>query len=162
MTRQITSHSLTSLTAKEIKTAVAVIKQQISQQEINFPIVTLNEPDKTKVLNRKPGQPFKQEVFTIVYDRSQNKTYEAVINLKTAALLSWQEIPGVQPAIVEPEYDIAEQVTEADSCWRAAMRKRSITDLDRVVVDVWAAGLMTVWHKKPILRRFPIAILTVS
>ncbi|MDZ4871119.1 MAG: Copper methylamine oxidase [Chroococcidiopsis cubana SAG 39.79] len=143
------THPLDSLTAQEITAAVALIKQKMPQQEIHFPIVALNEPDKTEVLNFKPGQPFKREVFAVVYDRSQNKTYEAVVTLKpktkakAAVLSSWQEIPGVQPAIMEPEYEIAAAVTKADPRWQAAMRKRGITDFKQVVVEGWAVGLVT-------------------
>ncbi|MGL5921683.1 primary-amine oxidase [Chroococcidiopsis sp.] len=143
------THPLDSLTTQEITAAVALIKQKMPQREIHFPIVALNEPDKTEVLNFKPGKPFKREVFAVVYDRSQNKTYEAVVTLKpttkakAAVLSSWQEIPGVQPAIMGPEYEIATAVTKADPRWQAAMRKRGITDFKQVIVEGWAVGLVT-------------------
>ncbi|MBW4642323.1 MAG: primary-amine oxidase [Goleter apudmare HA4340-LM2] len=138
------SHPLASLTAAEITTAVAVINQEKTLSEMAvFPLITLQEPDKNKVLNFRAGQPFERKAFLVVYEPSQNQTYEGVVDLKTQTLSSWKQIPNVQPAIVNSEYELANQVVKSDPRWQAAMQKRGITDLDQVQISCWSPGILS-------------------
>ncbi|MFN6570647.1 primary-amine oxidase [Dendronalium sp. ChiSLP03b] len=138
------SHPLNSLTEVEIKTAVSVVKKAKSLSEMAvFPVIALQEPDKNEVLNFTPGKPFQRQAFLVVYDRSQNKTYEGVVDLKTQTLSSWKHIPSAQPAIVASEYELATQAIKADPRWQAAMQKRGITDFERVKISCWAPGILS-------------------
>lgn len=137
-------HPLNSLTAAEITTAVGVINQEkkLSEKAI-FPLITLQEPEKNAVLNFKSGQPFQRKAFLVVYEGAQNQTYEGIVDLKTKTLSSWQQIPNVQPAIVNQEYTLANQVVKADPRWQAAMKKRGITDFNQVQISCWAPGILS-------------------
>jgi len=138
------SHPLTALTQAEIKTAVAVIrKEKLLTDMAAFPLIALAEPDKQKVINFTQGQPFARQAFLVVYERSQNKTYEAIVDLKTQKIASWQEKPHVQPAIFGSEYELARQVVKSDTRWRQAMKKRGITDFDQVQISCWTAGILS-------------------
>ncbi|MBW4689866.1 MAG: primary-amine oxidase [Komarekiella atlantica HA4396-MV6] len=138
------SHPLTSLTEVEISTAVSVIKKEKALSEMAaFPLITLQEPDKNEVIKFTPGKPFQRRVFLVVYERSQNKTYEGIVDLPTQTLSSWKEIPNVQPAILASEYELARQVVKADPQWQKAMQKRGITDLDQVQISCWAPGILS-------------------
>ncbi|OUL24876.1 primary-amine oxidase [Nostoc sp. 106C] len=138
------SHPLTALTSTEIKTAVAVVnKEKNLSEKAVFPLITLQEPDKKEVLNFTPGKTFQRQAFLVVYERSQNKTYEGIVDLKTKTLSSWKQIPNAQPAIINPEYDLAAQVVRSNSQWQAAMQKRGITDFDRVKINCWAPGILS-------------------
>ncbi|BAY65066.1 copper amine oxidase [Calothrix brevissima NIES-22] len=138
------SHPLTALTAGEIKTAVAVVKKEKNLTEnVVFPLINLQEPDKKEVLNFTPGKSFQRQAFLVVYERSQNQTYQAVVDLKTQTLSSWKQIPKVQPAIINPEYDLARQIVQSDPQWQAAMRKRGIKDFAQVKINCWAPGILT-------------------
>jgi primary-amine oxidase len=68
------------------------------------------------------------------------KTYEAVVSLSGSRVLSWEHVPGVQPAIVLDEFVDCEAAVRADARWQAAMRKRGVTDLSLAMVDCWSAG----------------------
>jgi primary-amine oxidase len=135
------AHPLDSLDADEIKTAVKLL-----QAAPNFPknalfsTVQLHEPPKAEVLNFKPGATFRREAFAIVLDRERNKTFEAIADLRARKIVSWREIPGVQPLIFEGEYEVLERLVKADSRWQEAMRKRGITNFEEVAVDGWAVG----------------------
>ncbi|MCW5317654.1 primary-amine oxidase [Nostoc sp. KVJ3] len=138
------SHPLTSLTEAEISTAVSVIKREKTLSEMAaFPLIALQEPDKKEVLKFTPGKAFQRTAFLVIYERSLNKTYEGIVDLKSKTLNSWKEIPSVQPAIVNPEYELATQVVKADPRWQKAMLRRGITDFDRVKISSWAPGILT-------------------
>ncbi|WP_017651781.1 primary-amine oxidase [Fortiea contorta] len=137
------SHPLTALTTAEITTAVAVIKQDKKLSEMAvFPLITLQEPDKTEVVNFTAGQPFQRKAFLVVYERAKNQTYESVVDLKTKTLSFWKQITNVQPAIVNLEYQLANKLVKSDPQWQTAMRKRGITDFNRVQISCWAPGIL--------------------
>ncbi|MBW4615233.1 MAG: primary-amine oxidase [Desmonostoc vinosum HA7617-LM4] len=136
-------HPLTALTEGEIKTAVVVIKKTKTLSETAaFGMIALQEPDKKEVLNFTNIQPITRKAFLVIYDRLQNKTYEGVVNLNTQTLSYWKEIPNVQPAIMNSEYEIATQVVKNDPRWQKAMQKRGITNFDQVKISCWAPGIL--------------------
>lgn len=138
------SHPLTSLTEAEISTAVSVIKREKTLSEMAaFPLIALQEPDKEEVLKFTPGKAFGRKAFLVIYERSQNKTFEGIVDLTSKTLSSWKEIPSVQPAIVNSEYELAIQVVKADPRWQKAMRRRGITDFDQVKISSWAPGILS-------------------
>ncbi|QSJ21077.1 primary-amine oxidase [Nostoc sp. UHCC 0702] len=138
------SHPLTPLTEVEISTAVSVVKKAKSLSEMAaFPIITLQEPDKNQVINFTPGKPFQRQAFVIIYERLQNQTYEAVVNLQTQTLSSWKHLPSVQPAILGSEYELASQAFKSDPRWQTAMQKRGIRDFDQVKISCWAPGILS-------------------
>ncbi|MDZ8094022.1 MAG: primary-amine oxidase [Nostoc sp. DedQUE05] len=138
------SHPLTSLTEVEISTAVSVIQREKNLSEMAaFPLIALQEPDKEEVLNFTPGKVFGRKAFLVIYERSENKTFEGIVDLKSKTLSSWKEIPSVQPAIANSEYELATQVVKADPRWQKAMQKRGITDFDRVKISWWAPGILS-------------------
>ncbi|MHC5745720.1 MAG: primary-amine oxidase [Nostoc sp.] len=138
------SHPLTSLTEVEISTAVSVIQREKTLSEMAaFPLIALQEPDKEEVINFTPGKAFGRKVFLVIYERSQNKTFEGIVDLRSKTLSSWKEIPSVQPAIVNSEYELATQVVKADSRWQRAMQRRGINDFDQVKISWWAPGILS-------------------
>ncbi|MDZ8030165.1 primary-amine oxidase [Nostoc sp. DedSLP04] len=138
------SHPLTSLTEVEISTAVSVIQREKNLSEMAaFPLIALQEPDKEEVLNFTPGKVFGRKAFLVIYERSENKTFEGIVDLRSKTLSSWKEIPSVQPAIVNSEYELATQVVKADPRWQKAMQKRGITDFEQVKISWWAPGILS-------------------
>ncbi|MBD2512905.1 primary-amine oxidase [Nostoc muscorum FACHB-395] len=138
------SHPLTSLTEAEISTAVSVIQKEKTLSEMAaFPLIALQEPDKEEVLKFTPGKAFGRKAFLVIYERSQNKTYEGIVDLKSKTLTSWKEIPSVQPAIVASEYELATQAFKSDPRWQTAMRKRGITDFNQVKISCWSPGILS-------------------
>jgi primary-amine oxidase len=137
-------HPLSALTEAEITTAVSIIKREkfLSEMAV-FPLITLQEPKKEEVLNFTPGKPFQRQAFLVIYERSQNKTFEGVVDLTTKTLSSWRKIPSVQPPLVISEYELATQVIKADPQWQEAMRRRGITDFNQVKISLWAPGILS-------------------
>jgi primary-amine oxidase len=137
------AHPLDPLTAGEIEVAVATLKTAGKLPEgAFFPILVLREPPKAEVLAWKPGNPLRREAFAVVMDRPAGRTYEAIVDLASSRVLSWTHVPGVQPAVIEEEFDSVPQIVRKDPRWQAAMKKRGIEHFDKVYLDTWAAGVL--------------------
>ncbi|MBE9210713.1 primary-amine oxidase [Nostoc sp. LEGE 06077] len=142
------SHPLTPLTEEEITTAVAVTKKEKTLSDMAvFPVITLKEPDKQEVLSFTANKQFQRQAFLVVYERSQNKTYEGVVDLKKQSLSSWQEIANAQPVLLNSECQLISQLAKADSRWQKAMQRRGIQDFDQVKVSCWAPGILNKQEK---------------
>jgi primary-amine oxidase len=135
------AHPLDPLDEGEIAGAVKVLRAASNfPKNALFATIQLNEPPKNEVLSFKAGAPFRREAFAIVLDRERNRTYEAIVDLRADKIVSWKEIARVQPLVLVGEYATLQQIVKADARWQAAMRKRGITDFDKVAVDGWAVG----------------------
>ena len=138
------NHPLAPLTANEITTAVTVIRQNRTLTDAAiFPQISLQEPEKQKVLNFNSGDPVQRSVLAIVYEREKNQTFEAVVDVVSSQLKSWEEIPDVQPALTDPEYELAGELVKADPRWQAAMAKRGLSNFEDLEISGWAPGLLT-------------------
>jgi primary-amine oxidase len=136
-----TVHPLDPLTKQEIEAAVLTLR---AAGKVNgnsrFPQISLQEPRKDQVLRFQPGDPVRREAFVVVYERAANRTFEAVVDLTRRAVVSWKEVPGVQPSFMFDDYKLIQEIVRSDPGWQAAIRKRGVTDFDRVQIDPWSAG----------------------
>ena len=134
-------HPLDPLTAAEIDTAAGALRSasQFPPGGL-FATLVLKEPLKSAVLAHTPGAAFPRQAFAVILDRKGNRTFEAIVDLPAARMSSWTEIKGVQPVVLEAEYETLVRVVKADTRWQEAMRKRGIENLDDVQIDYWAVG----------------------
>jgi primary-amine oxidase len=134
-------HPLEPLSHSEVATAVAIVRseKQISSS-FRFPCVTLHEPPKAEVLAFQAGNPIQRQAFLILLDNATGATYEAIVSITQSQVVSWTQIPDVQPNIMADELAECEAAVKANPEFQAALAKRGITDLDLVVVDPWAIG----------------------
>jgi primary-amine oxidase len=134
------TNPLDPLTTDEVTTTFQVIQAYAKfPAGALFPIVKLKEPPKSEVQAWSPGQPFRREAFVNVYDSPKNHLFEAVVDLRAKAVLSWLAQPADQPAITVSEYSAADSIVRADTRWQTAMRNRGINPND-VYLDGWSPG----------------------
>jgi primary-amine oxidase len=135
------AHPLDPLTSDEIKAAAGVITAlpQFPPGSL-FSTIVLKEPQKKEVLSYKSGAPVGRQAFAVILDRKGNRTFEALVDLKAGRLISWEHVRGVQPLVMESEFEALPDIVKADSRWQEAMRKRGINDFDKVQIDGWAVG----------------------
>jgi len=134
-------HPLEPLTVEEVAAAVTIIRAERNLDErIRFPMVVLNEPPKSVVLNFKDGDAIEREAFVITLDNAAGATYEAIVSLTSGSVKSWQHIPNVQPPIMLDEYFECEAAVKANPEFQEALKKRGITNTELVMVDPWSAG----------------------
>ena len=54
-----------------------------------------------------PGAPIARQAFAVILDRPANRTFEAVVDVRAPRVVSWTEVKGVQPGVLEAEYDVS-------------------------------------------------------
>jgi primary-amine oxidase len=134
-------HPLDPLTADEIRAAVAVVRASGRLgREVLFIRIALREPPKSAVLAFRAGDPLEREAFLLIRDRRARTTSEVIVSIERRAILSWQEVPGVQPPITFDEFVECERSVQVDPTWQAAVKKRGVTDFRLAMVDPWSAG----------------------
>ncbi len=137
-------HPLDPLTEAELDTMVKVLKADSRLPAGSlYPTVALKEPAKTLVKNWKKGAPVPREAFVVVLDRKSNKTYEAVVDVKGGKVVSWKNIPGVQPGVLVEEFATPREIVRRDPGVIAALKKRGIEDVENVQVDTWGPGILS-------------------
>lgn len=133
-------HPLEPLTIDEVRRAVDLVRSQHPIGERwRFPVVTLKEPPKATVLAYQPGDAVDRQAFLVLLDNDTGHTYEAVVSLTTAQVVSWQHLPGIQPNIMADELEDCEAAVRSHPDFQAAVARRGLP-LDQVVVDPWAIG----------------------
>jgi primary-amine oxidase len=135
------AHPLDPLTKDEIlKTAEVLRAAGKMIAKSRFSLIALHEPPKDEVIAFQPGSTFRRESFSILYDREHNATFEAVVDLRRSTVVSWKQIPGVQPSVLDEDIEMLERAIRADPRFAKAMNRRGIKDLDRVGIGDWAGG----------------------
>ena len=135
-------HPLDPLNEVEIAAATAVVKAQGKlSDKAWFETIYLHEPEKSLVRGFKMGDDFERRAYVCCYDPATNKTMRGVANLSQKKLESWDAVTdGGQARIVADEYFAAGVMAIKDPAFIAACNKRGITDMNRVLVEPWAAG----------------------
>ncbi|QBD83490.1 primary-amine oxidase [Ktedonosporobacter rubrisoli] len=140
-TAQAMPHPLDPLTVQEIEAVVQIARSERGLSEsVRFASVNLHEPAKETVLAFEPGTQVAREAELILLDNSDGMAYEAIISLTEGRIVSWKQVPGVQPSIMLDEFFECEQLLKSDPAYQAALRKRGITNFELVMVDPWSAG----------------------
>ncbi|HSB40456.1 MAG TPA: primary-amine oxidase, partial [Methylomirabilota bacterium] len=134
-------HPLDPLSAAEIERAWQIVQAgHALGPRVRAIFVMLHEPPKKVALAHRPGDAVERAAFVVLIDSAAGKTYEAVVSLSQSRVLSWEHVPGAQPAIVLDEFVDCEAAVRADPRWQEAMRRRGVTDLSLAMVDAWSAG----------------------
>src|SRR5262249_24097768 len=107
-----------------------------------FPTVTLDEPSKAEVRSFTPGTAFRRQAFAVVFDRVSNRTFEAHVDLRARRVITFTQMSGVQPSIMNVEIDRVAPLVRADPAFQEAMRKRGLTNMADIQLDPWAPGLL--------------------
>jgi primary-amine oxidase len=70
-----------------------------TQEKTIFASVLLHEPDKQYVLNWKPGTPMERKADVVLYEKGHS--YEALVNISTSKVESFEELKGLQAPFTE-------------------------------------------------------------
>jgi len=133
------THPLDALTGREIDRAVAILTaaKQVDS-ETRYPTITLLENPKAEVLKWVPGQTFERRA-RVDYLRG-DRLFEADVDLTGGKIDKVTEVKDRQSAILFEEFLGASEVVKKDPRWRAAMRKRGITNFDNVICAPLTVG----------------------
>src|SRR6266702_3532225 len=129
-------HPLEPLSADEITaTSAILIRDKGLGKSVRFLSVELHEPTKQALLATPD-----RETFVVLRDRAERTTIEAIVSLTRDSVRSWREIPHAQPGYARDEFAEADDVVRADPEFVAAMRRRGVTDLSLVSVELVKIG----------------------
>ncbi len=135
------AHPLDSLAAGEIRTAVDMVRSSGRVGDgVLFAAVTLEEPGREVVAAHRPGDPVDRQVRLIILPGPEASVVEVVVSLTTGQIITWTPRQGVRPALLFDDSYRAILAVRADPQWQEAMRKRGITDVERVQIDPWPTG----------------------
>lgn len=136
-------HPLDPLEPAEYDAVVQILQDsgRVGENAL-YQLISLREPSKDFVKAWKPGDPIPRAALAVGMRNGQ--AFEAVVDLDAGELEDWRDVPGVQPGITIAEFSLAEELTEADARWQAAMRKRGITDFGQVFCVPLSAGYYAV------------------
>jgi primary-amine oxidase len=138
----VVTHPLEPLTAEELASAVAVLRDKRALPDtVRFSYVVLHEPDKDALdAFESSGTPVDRCADAVVLDRATGVVSEAVVSLHARDVVSFVDVPDVQPALLFEDCLEAIVAVKDDARWQEAMRRRGVTDLDAVQLDPWPAG----------------------
>ena len=96
-----------------------------------FSTIVLREPPKTEVLAFTPGASFTREAFSIVLDRKGNRTFETVVDLRAARVVSWTGVKGAQPPLLDGEYAELSRIVKEHASARLMRASRTSSSARR-------------------------------
>jgi len=143
----VSPHPLDSLSTEEFRRTTAALRASGDLIDSRrFASITLDEPAKAAVLAWREGDPIVRRSRSVLWDRADNKAYEAIVALApddTGAadeVVSFDHVPDVTPNFTVDEWHDCDVAMKADPRVVAALAERGLTDLDLVCIDVWTYG----------------------
>ncbi len=139
-------HPLDSLSAEEFRRTTGALRASGDLvPSRRFASITLDEPAKADVLAWREGYPIRRRSLSVMWDRADNKAYEAVVELAESGaaddrVVSFTHVPGVTPNFTVDEWHDCEVAMKVNPVVVAALAERGLTDLDLVLIDVWTYG----------------------
>ena len=76
----------------------------------------------------------------VCWNREDGQAYKSVVSLTEGRVISWEHRPGEQPNITADEFHECDAALRTEPLVIEALAARGITDLDKVLFDVWAYG----------------------
>ena len=136
----MTQHPLDPLTAAELASVVAALRQDRGLDHRHLiAMVQLEEPSKEQVLRWPAGQPVNRAARITVWNRAAATVSEAVVAVG-GEVLEWTDIPGALSPVLGPEADDALAAAKADPRVIQALAKRGIASPDDVHMETWPFG----------------------
>jgi len=132
------------LTASEIEQAVAVVAARPDLDEAaRYAYIGLDEPTKAELAGGNPPR----RVRVVVVPGPAAHVAEAVVDLASASVVSWDPRSDTRPALLFEDSLNAIVALHENPDFLAALARRGITDLAHVQIDPWPAGYFGLAHE---------------
>ncbi|TVZ03437.1 primary-amine oxidase [Trebonia kvetii] len=137
----LVSHPLDPLTADEIRRVAGIVRRDRGVGEgWRFASIELREPDKTDLPALDEGRLDRREAIVVCWNRADGQAYRAVVSLTGDAVSDWEHLPGQQPNMTVDEWHECDAMLRSHPAVLEALARRGVTDLSRVLADMWAYG----------------------
>ncbi len=135
------THPLDALTIQEVVRTVELLKTaNLVTDATLYPMIALREPPKADVLSWYPGTPFPRAATVVT--RTGGRTFQTEVDLTNGRIGAHGEVAGAQPNLTMVEWRLASDLTHADARWQEAVRRRGITDFEKVFCAPTLAGYL--------------------
>lgn len=132
------SHPLDPLSKDEITAATAALKGDPRLADATIPLVTLDEPEKDAILEWRSGTPIPRRAR--VTAMKGTSVYEVLVDLDAKKIVQMVERTGVEAPLTLGEQIDGIKVALDNPEFQAGLKKRGITDLEKVFCSPFAAG----------------------
>ena len=137
----VVPHPLDPLTADEIRQAAAIVRRERGVGDgWRFASIELKEPSKADLPALESGRRSGREALVVCWNRADGQAYRAVVSLTGDAVTGWEHLPGQQPNMTVDEWHECDEMIRAHPAVIESLGRRGITDLSRVLADMWAYG----------------------
>ncbi len=131
-------HPLDPLTAGEVRAVAAALRRDRGVgSRWRFASIELIEPGKDALRAHHGGAPAVRRALAVCWNRDDGQAYRAVVSLAGPTVESWEHLPGQQPNMTVDEWSECDEMLRGHPLLAAALARRGITDLDRVLTDAW-------------------------
>jgi primary-amine oxidase len=135
------SHPLDPLSADEIRQAAAIVRRDRQLGGTwRFASIELKEPAKADLPALEAGTGSARAALVVCWDRADGQAYRAAVSLTGDEVTSWEHLPGRQPNMTVDEWHECDQMLRACPELAEALARRGLTDMSRVLTDMWAYG----------------------
>jgi primary-amine oxidase len=138
----VTAHPLDPLTAEEFRQVAAALRRERGAGPgWRFASIELVEPAKDALRMTEAsgtGAAVKREALAICWNTADGQAYRAVVSLPGGAVVTWEHLPGQQPNVTVDEWHECDEMLRDHPALVAALARRGVTDLSRVLTDAWA------------------------
>jgi len=136
-----TAHPLDPLSAEEFRQVAAILRRERGVgARWRFASIELVEPGKDALRAFQPGQPIRRDAHAVCWNRDDGQAYRAVVSLTDGTVAAWEHLPGQHPNMTVDEWHECDEMLRGEPRMAEALARRGVTDLGRVLVDVWAYG----------------------
>jgi primary-amine oxidase len=137
----IVAHPLDPLSADEISQAAAIVRRERGVGDgWRFASIELKEPAKADLPLLESGRLTGREALVVCWNRADGQAYRAVVSLTGDTVTGWEHLPGQQPNMTVDEWHECDEMIRAHPAVAEALARRGVTDLSRVLADMWAYG----------------------
>jgi primary-amine oxidase len=141
----LVNHPLEPLSAAEIRQAAAIVRRDRGVGDgWRFASIELKEPAKADLSALESGARTRREAIVVCWNRGDGQAYRAVVSLTRDEVASWEHLPGRQPNMTVDEWHECDVMLRSAPAFIRALERRGITDLSRVLSDMWAYGAAVV------------------
>jgi primary-amine oxidase len=135
------THPLDPLSGGEISRAAAIVRRDRGVgEETRFASIELKEPAKPELPALEDGRLVRREALVVCWNRADGQAYRGTVSLTGNSVTSWEHLPGQQPNMTVDEWHECDEMLRAHPALAAALARRGITDMSRVLTDMWAYG----------------------
>jgi primary-amine oxidase len=132
------THPLDPLSPDEIRATVAILRRDRDLGDRwRFATIELREPPKAALHGDEPPP---REAVALLWNRDDGQAYKAAVSLTDDRVALWQHRPGEQPNMTIDEFREVNATLRDDPRLVEALAKRGVTDMETVLLDVWAYG----------------------